>query len=134
MFPLYTYPPYAIIAASDSLTAVLVFLGVMATAGGSVVIARRAKSGKIDTTEATELWQAATEIRQELRAEVAALRADVKDLKDENRALKTESARVKAENTNLRDRLDTQDGLIEDLRSHEATLRARIMELEQTHG
>lgn len=36
--------------------------------------ARRTKSGKIDTSEATKLWDEGTEMRRELRTEIVALK------------------------------------------------------------
>jgi ATP/maltotriose-dependent transcriptional regulator MalT len=41
------------------------------------LVARRQRSGRINTSEATQLWQESTALRAELRSEVTALRAQL---------------------------------------------------------
>lgn len=41
------------------------------------VVARRGRSGRIDTSEAADLWAESQAMRQELRDEVSRLRADL---------------------------------------------------------
>lgn len=60
-------------------TPILVFAGVVVTSLITYFVARRKNSGRIDTTEATELWIEATRIRRELRQEVKEQRAQIKD-------------------------------------------------------
>lgn len=70
---------------------------VLAAILGAVVtylVARRAASGKIATSEATTLWGAAEQMRQELRAEVLALRAEVLALRAEAVLTRTQVARL----------------------------------------
>jgi hypothetical protein len=62
-------------------------LGVVATATGAWLVARRQvsetrrqASGNIEASEATTLWEAAEKMRQELREEVIALRAQAVEL------------------------------------------------------
>lgn len=52
------------------------------TAWVTYKVASRRSSGSINTTEAADLWQAADQIRKELRDEVVMLRARVRELED----------------------------------------------------
>lgn len=57
-----------------ALAALLGLVGVAATAIVTWRLGTRKSSGLIDTTEASSLWDAAEEIRKELRSDVAGLR------------------------------------------------------------
>lgn len=65
----------------DVTTAVLAALGVVlaAVVTGLVTwaVARRAKSGKVNTTEAAKLWDEGTTMRQELRIQVSVLEKQI---------------------------------------------------------
>lgn len=73
-------------------------LGLVGTALTQLVIwlvARRSKSGRIDTSEAATLWAESQAIRGELRAEVAELRKENEVLRRENADLKAEVAAIR---------------------------------------
>lgn len=103
----------AMFAASDFSVALLVLAGVVVTAAGGVIVARRTHSGQIKDSEAAKLWDESTKMRHELREQVEALQGEI--------------VQLKAENQKWRDRVD-------DLETKVAQLRARVAELEQRHG
>ena|SRR6185295_3796593 len=109
-------------------------LAAIVTAGGASLVTyltmRRAKSGRINSSEADVLWQESTSIRRELReqiqqlelhisqneVEIAKLRAENAELKHEVLTLRTENAslklqvdELKAENVELRTRQQQQE-------------------------
>lgn len=63
----------------------------------SLLIARRSKSGKIDTSEAAKLWDEGTSMRLELRSEVASLRVQLADAVEAITALNAEIRQARAE-------------------------------------
>lgn len=58
-------------------TALLGLVAAVAGALAGVVVNARKLSGKVSTTEATDLWKAQEDIRADYRTQVAALRADL---------------------------------------------------------
>jgi len=70
-------------------------LGTLVTQLGIWLIARRAKSGRIDTSEAATLWAESQAIRTELREELAELRRENENLRRENADLKMEVAAIR---------------------------------------
>lgn len=60
---------------------------VLAGVGAYLAMARRL-SGRIDTTEAADLWRAATEIREEMRSEIQECRQRIDELERLNNELR----------------------------------------------
>ena len=107
--------------AADTLgTAIFVFLGVCVTAVSAWVVSRQQRSGRINTSEATKLWEESTGMRHELRDQVEALNLEIKDLKIENAQQRAEIGTYRAE--------------VEALTREVRKLRARVAELESVHG
>jgi hypothetical protein len=77
--------------------AVLTLAGVAVTAFGGYIIAKHQRSGKVDTTDAADLWQEGKDLRDFLKERIRACEAEVKDLKFEVRELKLEMAGLRAE-------------------------------------
>lgn len=67
---------------TPGVAAALSFLGVAVTAAVTWYLGRRKSSGLINTTEAADLWEAAEEIRRELREEVKDLKNDLAATKE----------------------------------------------------
>lgn len=65
-------------------------LGTVIAALFTYLIAIRKSSGRIDTTEASKLWEEAADIRDVYRHEIAELRGEVHALKKHNRDLNVE--------------------------------------------
>lgn len=83
---------------SSLLPALAALAGTVAGVVASYVVATRRSAGRIDTSEAADLWQASESIRRDLTEELKAVRAEVVELR--------------AENVNLRIRLaDIEDQL-----------------------
>jgi predicted nuclease with TOPRIM domain len=57
---------------------------------GTYLTVRRQRSGRIQTTEAADLWSESTKLRQELRAELEGLRERVRELEVENTELRVQ--------------------------------------------
>lgn len=108
---------------NDLLISMATVAGIAITALGTFLAVKRAKSGKIETTEAAELWKESTAMRGELRQEVVSLQGEVRVLKDENQELKVENGAWRRRNGAL-------EIAAEDRREVEETLRNRIRELE----
>lgn len=115
---------------AEVLVPLLALLGVVVTAAVSWFIARRAKSGKIETTEAKDLWVEANSMRHELRDQVKALQDEILALKTEGKSCRDEVTKLRAENDEWRQRVDKHEATITDLRDQAEKLRKRVMELE----
>lgn len=87
--------------------------GVVTAAGvtGTIayLVARRANSGGVHTSDAATLFEESREIRRELRAEVSLLRG-------ENASLRERTAVLEAENRDLRGRVNTLEQELHGLR------------------
>lgn len=94
------------------LAILLAAAGVVTGSVGAYLIARRTTSGKINTSEAKDLWDEATKMRLELRHQVESLQAEI--------------ARFEQRELAWRDRVN-------DLESQLVILRRRVAELE-SHG
>lgn len=79
-------------------------------------VAKRQRSGRVDTSEAASLWAESQAMRQELRAEVVASRTEISSLRTELVEVRAALAAVRAEADRYRE--------------ESATLRARITALE----
>lgn len=90
-----TLPVVVLLLAGQPLLApALILAGVVATAGGSYLVARRTSSGDIRQTPAEALWAASEHIRTDLTAEVRARRESERELRQEVDALKVELAKA----------------------------------------
>lgn len=79
------------------LPALLALAGAAVTALGAYIIAKHQRSGKVDTTDAADLWKEGKDLRDFLvariesqEAEIVNLKVEVRECKDEVRALRTE--------------------------------------------
>jgi len=70
------------------------------------LVAIRRASGRIATTEASTLWEAAEQMREEYREQIAVLNEVVKGLRDRIVHLERENDRLRAENDKLQQRLE----------------------------
>lgn len=128
-----------------------VILGLLAIFIGPLVtylVAKRKLSGKINTSEASSLWDEAGKLRAEYKEEVAALRvalreceARVAHVEDRNRiaALENESLRKRIELNEetiaaLRKQVAVLSAENEALRAENVKLRTRVEELEAANG
>ena len=128
----YAFYGYAVLGDSTNIIlGVLTLIGVVVGVAGTAWGIRRAKSGKIDTTEASDLWKEATGMRQALKEELTSVKDDMKVLKAEN-------ADLKADNAKWRQRFEDLDKEMITLREDNLGLRGRVFDLEQerkaTHG
>jgi DNA repair ATPase RecN len=101
----------------------------------------RKLSGKVKTTDASQLWQAAKEMREELAARNEALNRKVDQCNQRIDRLETNADRL----DEINDELRSKNKALEDLvRAHEATithltaeneaLTRRVAELEAANG
>lgn len=82
---------------SQLLVGLLALAGVIVTAVGGFVIAKHQRSGKVDTTDASVLWQEGKDLRDFLVARIEAQSAEITALKIEVRECKHEVAQLRAE-------------------------------------
>lgn len=115
------------LADSSVLIGILSLAGVVIAASFTAWTANRVKSGKIATSEATQLWQESGSMRKELKEEIVAL-------KDEQKILKDENADLRSENAKWRQRFDDMQKELDQLRVENGALRGRVYDLEQHHG
>lgn len=85
----------------------------------------RKLSGKIDTTEASELWAESARMRDDYRGQIAALAARVDKLEKMNSDLVKENSELARENQRLTRK-------VEALELENARLAERVAELEAT--
>lgn len=114
---------------------------------GYLAIVRRL-SGKISTTEASQLWQEADRMRQEYREEIARLQAVVDRYESRLVQVEQRNKTLVGENLNLTTKIGEHENTIAELRveitrlsienqkvrADSDRLRARVMELENMNG
>lgn len=112
--------------------AVLTLAGLCVTGLVTYLVARRTKSGKIDTSEAGKLWEESTLMRAELRQQVASLQQD-----QAKQALKA-AADMAAMRLDYEARLAavrvSYEGRVERCETTIRELRERIYQLEHPHN
>lgn len=86
------------------------------------LVARRRTSGRVDTTEASTLWQEGAAMRAELRDETVSLRAEMVRMRDEAVVLRSEASTLRGEASSLRDEMAA-------LRAESALLREETIRL-----
>ncbi len=108
---------------SDLFPIVLPVIGMIAAPGIAYLVARRKSSGRVDTTEASTLWDEASKMRQtyqeeaaECKKEQATLRAEIVFLRGEVAALRTETAALREAGVLMRQQLAHQDDQIRERR------------------
>lgn len=95
---------------SGWLTALFIFLGSLVTGGVTWLIARRSKSGDIETSEASSLWDESKEMRKELREEANTLRAELETERKARGRAEELVFKLREELAELRGRLDVLEG------------------------
>jgi hypothetical protein len=68
----------------------LPLIGTLAGVSATYVLTQRRLSGKIDSSEAKDLWQASESIRRDLTEEIKSLRAEIATMRAQNVALQGE--------------------------------------------
>lgn len=114
--------------------AIPVILGVVGaglSALAAYAIAKRQRSGKIDTTEAETLWAEGQSMRQELRAETIELRQEIVALRAEAVAARNESSSMRVELSALREESIVTHTTMATLREECAALSAEIVSLRE---
>ncbi len=104
-----------------------ILLGVIgAVISGAVAfaVARRQRSGRIDTTEAETLWAESQAMRTELRNEAETCRGEVSALRTEMVAVRAEASVMREEMVTLR-----QEGIV--LRAESVSLREEMVTLRE---
>lgn len=105
----------------------LSLVGVIIAAAFTAWTANRVKSGKIATSEATQLWQESGNMRKELKDEIIALKEEMKEIKEENASLREDNAK-------WRQRFDDMQEDLDKVKEENGTLRGRVYDLERAHG
>lgn len=118
---------------------------VFAALGGAAIVAfgawlrdQRKLSGKIETSEAADLWKVTTEIRQELRERVRELLTDVgrlqgriEALEGRNTALVNEVAELRVKLREAQDKVELSANEVAELTEELEAERRKVAELEQ---
>lgn len=103
----------------DAIYAALGIIAVALISGlFTLLVARRTKSGKIDTSEAASLWVEGNAMRKELRDEVVFLKGELKDAITAINNLNTEIRKSRAETAKLREDNLRQNGEMQKLLNH----------------
>lgn len=110
---------------------VLGVAGAALSALAAWAIARRQRSGTIETTEAQTLWSEGQAMRQELRAEAVVLREEVQALRSEAVACRDEAGRMRVELLSLRQESVETHKTMATLREECAALHAEIVALRE---
>lgn len=88
------------------------------------IVARRQRSGRIDTTEAETLWAESQAMRKELRDEAENCRGEVLALREEMVAVREEASVMRQELVAIR-----QEGIV--LRAESVALREEMVTLRE---
>lgn len=80
--------------------------GTLVTQAVIYLVARRSRSGRVETSEAASLWAESQAIRGELRTRVVALEDRVEELTSANETLRGENHALRLELAELRGALD----------------------------
>ena len=104
-------------------------LGAAMSALAAYAIARRQRSGRIDSSEAETLWAEGQAMRQELRLETVQLRAEVLALRSEAVASRNESASMRIELATLREESVVTHAAMTKLRDECSALTAEMAAL-----
>lgn len=89
--------------------------GVGLTALATWVLGRRRESGSISTSQAETLWEAAEQIRVELREEVVARREEVVHLREELNTSRSEVVSLRTELADARAEIGRLHGMLMEL-------------------
>ena len=103
---------------------VLGVIGAAITGAVAYAVARRQRSGKIDTTEAETLWAEGQAMRRELRDEAETCRQEVLALRSEMVAVRAEASVMRQELVAIR-----QEGIV--LRAESVALREEMVTLRE---
>lgn len=98
--------------------------GVALTALVTYALGRRKASGSVETSEATDLWQAARGLQDAMAGELASARAETRALREEAVALRVESVALREEAVQARRELAL-------VREEARSLRASVAQLEE---
>lgn len=119
------------------LPALVAFATAIMASLATYVSVRRAKSGRINTTEADVLWKEAGKIRRELADRVRELQAEIErngaeiaELRTENATLKHEVLTLRQENAALNVQVDELKRENKELRQATADVEGRQRELQ----
>ena len=92
------------------LLTVLIGLGAaLVSSGVTYLIARQTHSGKVETTDASTLWEASEEIRKELRADLVVVREEMVVLRAEHVQCRQELADINNQLRVMRKRMKEQE-------------------------
>lgn len=94
-------------------------VGALAAAVGAWAVAKRQRSGKIDTTEAETLWAEGQAMRKELREENLALRAEILALRAEVTAWRVEAVALRAKVDLLSRQVEALGGRTEEVAEYD---------------
>ena len=103
---------------------ILGVIGALVSGYLAYAVARRQRSGKIDTTEAGTLWAEGQAMRHELREDLVALRADAQTARLESSGLRAELVALRAESVTTRAEMVA-------LREESAALRKEVVGLRK---
>jgi predicted RNase H-like nuclease (RuvC/YqgF family) len=101
---------------------------------GAYLAAARKLSGKIQTSEASDLWAESQSIREEYRAHIAELKVDLKTCIERVEAVEQQNLKLNGENGELRAKVSSLETEVERLTVENKMLRTRIAELEAGHA
>jgi len=96
------------------------------------VVAARRMSGKIKTSDASDLWAVAKDMRAELTSRLGVSDGRLRDLETRMATLERENIALLRENTDLKQKIETQQTLIEALREKIDTQATLIEALQHT--
>lgn len=92
-----------------------------ATAFGAAAVGRRQRSGRVQTSEASDLWRESSALRQELYQQVTALRGQLDDLREENIALQEALAAMRLAHVDCKKEIGELTARLEAFRAKEGT-------------
>lgn len=108
---------------------VVAVIGTIFAAAVAYFIAARQFSGKIGSTEASKLWDAATQMRREYIDQISTLTTEVKELRERVGGVEHSNTALSAENDRLAGQVHELNDLLEDANKKIGTLTDQIVAL-----
>lgn len=108
-------------------TGIFAVLAAALGALGAYLAAARKLSGKINTSEASSLWQEASNLRNEYKEDIRRLEKRLDDVTEANDHLRSKNAELERE-------VRAHERTISDLRREVEKWKVRVKELEAVNG
>lgn len=135
MYSIFTLAPFAALVAATTVDFVPLLVPILVAAIaalGAYIAAARKLSGKIGTSDASELWKESANIREDYRDRISVSERRTVDLEKRVASLEHENNGLVRENSALVNRIATLEAMIETLKTENEALRQVVDSLQES--